>query len=770
MVKSTSTKRWVRVLLPSILIAGWLLLAAIGAPYLGKIGDLSSTDLNTFLPGSAESSIVNTKLEKFNGGKSIPVVIVYDKHGKALSTTDMAQIRGVNALFPMVKGVVGTVSPPVESSDAKAAITVIPLASDGDFKALFTAIKQQLADAKLSTSYTFTGPASFAYDLQNAFSGIDGTLLIVAISVVFLILLAVYRSPFLPFIVLGSALIALATVALIVYHLADAGIVQMNGEVQGILFILVIGAATDYSLLYIARYREELTDNESALKATWAALKSSYQAIVAAGATVTVGLLCLLFSDLGSNKALGPVGGIGIALAVLAALTFLPAVLLVIGRAAFWPRKPRYTQEKSASHYLKNHPVWAKIGTFVRRHPRRIWMVSTLVLLVACVGALQLKADGVPQSSLVIGSSEAKDGQKVLDAHFPSGSGSPAYIIASQDKQAAVVTALDADKGVSSVSVTVSGSGTNSMPIGKAGAALKAEITARAKAQRNSQLTAIRTALNKQSATQPKELIDKAYAQAASKVPSVSRLIEMSSFYENTTPKTVDGNVLLQAVLTDPADSLQARDTIIRLRDTVQKVDSDAMVGGASAAQLDTNLSSERDVRVIIPLILLAITIILMLLLRAIVAPLVLLVSTIVSFGATMGVSAFVFNNIWHFSGADPAVIIFSFVFLVALGIDYNIFLMTRVREETAKNGVHVGTTKGLIVTGGVITSAGIILAATFASLSVIPMLFLVQIAFIVTFGVLLDTVIVRSLLVPSLTLEIGRLMWWPSRLFHGKK
>jgi RND superfamily putative drug exporter len=233
--------------------------------------------------------------------------------------------------------------------------------------------------------------------------------------------------------------------------------------------------------------------------------------------------------------------------------------------------------------------------------------------------------------------------------------------------------------------------------------------------------------------------------------------------------KIVNGNIALQVTLKDAADSLAARETVVRLRGEVQKIDGGALVGGTSAVQLDTNQAAMRDEKVIIPLILAAITIILMLLLRAIVAPLLLLLTTVLSFAATMGISAVLFNHLWHFPGADPAVIIFGFVFLVALGIDYNIFLMTRVREETINAGVARGTIKGLVVTGGVITSAGVVLAATFAALSVIPIVFLAQIAFIVAFGVLLDTIIVRSLLVPAITLEVGRLMWWPSKLWRRK-
>lgn len=250
----------------------------------------------------------------------------------------------------------------------------------------------------------------------------------------------------------------------------------------------------------------------------------------------------------------------------------------------------------------------------------------------------------------------------------------------------------------------------------------------------------------------------------------MDELAQKANPFKDAVINVAKDRVLLQVTLNDPADSLVARETIERLRSKLEVYDQNSLIGGTSATQLDTNKSAQRDIQIIIPAILAAITIILMLLLRAIIAPLLLLMTTVLSFGATIGISAILFNNFWNYAGADPSVIIFGFVFLVALGIDYNIFLMTRVREETIKSGVAKGTIKGLVVTGGVITSAGIVLAATFAALSIIPILFLAQIAFIVAFGVLLDTIVVRSLLVPALTLEVGPLMWRPSRLSKKKK
>ncbi|USN96663.1 MAG: MMPL family transporter [Candidatus Nomurabacteria bacterium] len=770
MPKHKKFPRWAYTLLSAIIVVGWVAFAGISGPYFGKISDVSSTDLSTFLPNSAEATKVNDQLTKFSDKKAIPVIVVYTHDDKKLTSDDLSRISSVDESLAQVKGVTGTVSQPIQSDDKKAAFVSVPLASDADFNSAFPAIKQKLADSNLKFSYVLTGPASLAHDLQTAFSGIDSTLLLVALGVVFFILLIVYRSPFLPIIVLFTAMSALSVAVFSVYHLADAGVVQLNGQVQGILFILVIGAATDYSLLYISRYREELTLHRKTWDAMWAALKSAYEPIIAAGGTVTAGLLCLLLSDLKSNQALGPVGSIGVAFSVVATLTLLPALLLLAGRTAFWPRRPKFVEKQGRDGYLRNHPAWARVGALVRRHPRRVWAACIVVLLVAVAGVPQLKADGVSQSDIVLGKSEARDGQAILDAHFPSGSGSPAYVVASQDKLDSVVKVLDADKGVASVYAVANGVESGSMPLGGAADTVLNKVKEQVKLQRYDQISAMHKQFAVQMAGVPQAQMDAAYIAAAAKLPSVDTIAKQAYPFKNATVKTVDGEVLLQVTLSDPGASLAARDSIVRLRDSVKKVDAGAIIGGTSASQYDTNQAALRDIRVVMPAILIAITLILMLLLRAIVAPLLLLLTTVLSFGATMGIAALVFNNLWKFPGADPAVIIFGFVFLVALGIDYNIFLMTRVREETIKHGVTEGTIKGLVVTGGVITSAGIVLAATFASLSVIPILFLAEIAFIVTFGVLLDTIIVRSLLVPALTLEIGRLMWWPSKLWRKSK
>ena len=257
--------------------------------------------------------------------------------------------------------------------------------------------------------------------------------------------------------------------------------------------------------------------------------------------------------------------------------------------------------------------------------------------------------------------------------------------------------------------------------------------------------------------------------QALANIPSVEELVEGAYPFADAEPKVVNGDVLLQVTLADAPDSDQAKETIERIRGVAHSVDADSAVGGTTAAQLDTNSASLKDRAIIIPTVLVAITAILMLLLRSVIAPLLLLLTTVLSFAAALGVAALLFNHVWGFPGADPSVVLYAFVFLVALGIDYNIFLMTRVREEALGHGTQKGIIKGLVVTGGVITSAGVVLAATFAALAVIPILFLFQLSFIVAFGVLLDTFIVRSLLVPALIRDIGSIVWWPSQLRKKK-
>ncbi|MEW1963359.1 MMPL family transporter [Microbacterium sp. NPDC077644] len=709
-------RSWARVLLPAVLIVGWLVAAGMGGPLFGKVDEVSSNDQTSYLPSSADATQVQQRLGEFTDSDAVPAVVVF-VGDVALDEAQLAAIDDAIAEAPDIEGIADEVSPGIRSDDGMAVQAFIPVSADADLGDTVSELESRLQDAAPDGVSTYvTGPAGFSADLVAGFAGIDGLLLGVALAAVLLILVLVYRSLLLPVVVLSTSLFALCVALLVVWWLAKWEILLLSGQTQGILFILVIGAATDYSLLLVARFREELRHTEDKGAAIAAAWRASLEPIAASGGTVIAGLLCLLLSDLKSNSTLGPVASIGIVFAMLSALTLLPALLFVFGRAAFWPRRPAFEPDRvGTGHGASGTGAWARLARVIRRRPRLIWIVTSLVLLAGAAGVTQLNASGVPQSDLVLGASQARDGQVALGEHFPGGSGSPVYVVVAEESLQDAADVLLASPGIDGVTVTSSES-----PSGTA------NVTA--------------------------EGIS-AFGPPGTPAPE---------------PTVVDGDVLLQGTLTDAADSDAAAQTV---RDLRQDFDgADALVGGVTATQVDTNDASIHDRNLIIPLILGVILVILMLLLRSVLAPVLLVLTTVLSFGTAMGVSALVFNGVFAFPGADPAVPLFGFVFLVALGIDYNIFLMTRVREESLRHGTREGVLRGLTVTGGVITSAGLVLAATFAALSVIPILFLVQLAFIVAFGVLLDTFVVRSLLVPALTYDIGRAIWWPSGLSRGER
>ena len=715
---SSTPSRWLRIGIPSLLVLIWLVGGSMGGPTFGRIDEVATNDQSSFLPASAEATQVQERLADFTGGDTIPAVVVITGEGE-LSTEQQAQINEAVTSLGDIEGV-GEISPALLSEDAEAAQVFVPIDTSGEVDATVEEIRTALTeDLPDGLDAWVTGPAGFTADLVKGFLGIDGLLLGVALGAVFIILVIVYRSPLLPILVLLTSVFALCVAILTVFWLAKADIVVLNGQVQGILFILVIGAATDYALLYVARFREAIGSGLRRWDATVRAWKGAFEPIVASGGTVIAGLLCLLLSDLASNRALGPIASIGIAFSVLAALTFLPALLALVGRAAFWPFIPKAGATDLPDDLTQ--PVkgfWPRQARFVARHARPIWILSTVVLLAASVGVLQLKADGVPASDLVLGVSEARDGQEVLAEHFPGGSGSPVYVMVDEGEVAGVVEVLEADAGVEDVAVVSADS-----PTGQASVALEDGAPV---------------------------YTGQGPPGAAAPAPTVS-----------------DGDVLVVGTLTDTADSVAAEETVRSLRAelTSSLGEGVALVGGTTAVDVDTNDTSIRDRTVIIPTILVVILLILMLLLRSVLAPVLLILSVILSFGAALGVSALVFTHVFGFPGGDPAVPLYGFVFLVALGVDYNIFLMSRVREESLVHGTRPGILRGLVATGGVITSAGLVLAATFAALGVIPILFLAQLAFIVAFGVLLDTFLVRSLLVPAVSYDIGKAIWWPSKL-----
>lgn len=696
---------WLRALLPALLVLIWIGVAGIGGPTFGRLDEVSSNDQASFLPAGAEATAAQEWQKKFRDSAVIPAVIVVENE----AAFTPAQLGEAATLQDRLEGVQpgSTVIGPIPSGDGQAVQFLVPVPSEGEVKEVVQELRAVLTESAPAGMQTYvTGPAGLTADLVSAFAGIDGILLLVALSAVFLILLIVYRSLLLPIAVLLTSVFALCAAILLVFGMAKLGWIQLNGQSQGILSILVIGAATDYALLYVARFREALTHTMNRTAAAGVAWKASFEPILASGATVIIALLCLLFSDLNSNKALGPVAAAGILCALLAALTLLPALMALLGRSAFWPFRPKLVPDVEREPRLTTglegqKGLWKAIGSVVSRRPRIVWVASVLLLLAASGGILQLKANGVPQTEVILSPSNAVEGQDALARHFDAGSGSPAVIVTGEASAEAVLNQTKATDGVGN-----------------------------------------------------------AYALAEGSVPVTGA---------SGVPAVREGKVLINATLDFAADSPEAEKVVSDLRSNVKKADPDAVVGGVTATALDTNTTAQRDLVTIIPIVLAVILLILMLLLRSVLAPVLLVASVVLSYAAAMGVSAVVFNEVFGFPGADATVPLFGFVFLVALGVDYNIFLMSRVREESLKHGTRPGILRGLGVTGGVITSAGVVLAATFAALGVIPIMFLVQLAFIVAFGVLLDTVLVRSLLVPALAYDLGRRVWWPGRLSRSE-
>jgi RND superfamily putative drug exporter len=755
-------KLWLRILLPTVLVIVWFAIAGLGGPTFGKISEVSTNDQAGFLPASAQSTAVNDISAKFNDSTNIPAAVVIESNSGAVAEGDKAAfddlataMKDAPGVAPTVEGELPSVLGPTYSEDGAAVQYLVFFAASGE--ELLTDITgfRELVKADTPSGYTayVAGPAGLLADFVNGFGGIDGILLLVALLAVFVILLIVYRSILLPILVLLTAVFALSGSILGIYYLALNDIIKVSGQSQGILSILVIGAATDYALLMVSRYREALFEGQSKWAAIGRAFRGAFEPIFASAATVVLALLCLLFSDLNSNKALGPIAAFGIGFAFLAAVTFLPALLMIFGRGAFWPFLPKFGKKKVEAVDANTVPglegvrgLWKRVGNLIAKRPRTTWVVTLVVLLAAVAGLPGLKASGVPQTDLLLGSNiESVDGQTVLGDHFPAGAGSPAVIIANEATYEDVIAATEGFDGVSTVEV-------------------QADIDATKKAVEEKIAQMQADAIAAAAAGPGAGGFPPAGANAAASPVDFANL-SLEDLGLKTIPKVVDGKVLINATFSYQADSPEAESLVKQMRVDLAEVDPDVLVGGETAIALDTNQTAEADLVKIVPIVLLVILVILMILLRSIVAPLILIGTVVVSFAATMGVSALVFNNLFNFPGADASVPLFGFVFLVALGIDYNIFLMTRVREEALTIGTRPGILKGLAVTGSVITSAGVVLAATFAALGVIPLLFLVQLAFIVSFGVILDTVLVRSLLVPALAYDIGPKIWWPSKL-----
>ncbi len=682
---------WKRVLAPAaIVVIGMFVVAPLAGNTSGKLSGVIENDQAAFLPDSAESTKSVLLEPRFAGSQNIPALIVWERPD-GLTDQDLVAVTDAVARIDAVEGVAAPASPLIPSEDGQAVQVVLPLPGDTTAVETLPSIVADVTDAAQIDGLPayVTGPGGQFADFAAAFKGIDTNLLFTTVGVVLIILLLIYRSVvFVP--VLISAGLALVTAQSFVYLLAKNGVLTVDGQSQGILPVLVLGASTDYALLLISRFKEELHREDSWTVAMRKARRGAFPPILASGATVILGLLCLLLSDLNSNKSLGPVGALGIASAILSMTVLLPGLLMVFGRYWFWPFVPRHDD-----NVAYDRGFWGRVSALVGRRARLIWITTTIVLVGAALFTTQLDAEGLTTAEQFTTKVDSVEGQDVLARHYPAGSGVPVSVIGNEADADQILEVVTSDPGVVTAFITTD------MP------------------------------------------------------PAPDGTVSGS-------PKVVDGKVQVQAILASSSDSPEAEETVLRLRSEVDQVGTDVLVGGGTAVVYDIKTESARDTRVIIPAVLIVIFLVLTLLLRAVVAPLVLVATVVLSFLATLGVCALVFRHVFGFTGTDPSFPLFAFVFLVALGIDYNIFLMTRGREEAKRAGTRRGTLKGLAVTGGVITSAGVVLAATFSALGVLPLVPFAELGFAVAFGVLLDTLIVRSLLVPALVHELNDRVWWP--------
>ncbi len=683
-----------------IVLLGWIALFAIAMPLSAKLIDVQNNEASSWLPESAESTKVVDELSEAVNPNDIPTLVVYHR-SSGLTNADLRTMDQQAQEIAKIDGVTdaGVLTPNAAKALADQGKPVPTLLSDdGEVGYLYLtfnfgkngwnsipAAADEIRDVATidGVKVHLAGFGGQAADSAEAFEGLDTNLLYITLGVVIVILLFTYRSPALWLLPIISAMFAYTVSASVVYLLAKYADLTVNGQSQAILTILVIGAGTDYALLLVARYREELRRHEDRHEAMAFALHRAAPAILASAATVVVGMLCLSFADLNSTAGLGPVLAVGVAVTFLVMVTLLPALLVVFGRWMFWPKRPGFGSAEPTTTGL-----WARVGEGIRPRPRVVWMVTASLLAVACLGLFKLDASGLTTEDTYTKEFDSIVGQKVLATHGLADNSNTVQVVANTDQIEQVESAIAGTEGLE-------------------------------------QPGAVRDIGN--------------------------------------------GRSFFEATITHDISSSAAFDTVTATRAAAHGVfDADALVGGGSAFYLDTKTASTRDSKVIIPIVLVVVFIILMLLLRALVSPLLLIGTVVLSFGAALGISALLFEYVFGFAGTDPGFPLFAFVFLVALGIDYNIFLMTRVREETINHDTRRGSLIALSSTGGVITSAGLVLAATFLVLGSVPLVFLAELGVAVALGVLLDTMIVRSVLVTALNLDLGGKIWWPSKLDRG--
>jgi putative drug exporter of the RND superfamily len=777
----------------------WLvgIFIAVGPAQLPtKFSDAEDNESTSYLPGDAESTHALTATKSLQGGELASAVIVYYR-SSGLTDADRARIQkdvkrltskrfpgvvrdGAKAAGggPQLRRPNGCATPsttvpgqppdyqpfvgPVCSRDGNAAILTAYIRGNGQSETILDPVdfwRDQVSNPGGGLQVKITGGAGYSADAIKVFEGINGTLLLAAVSLVIVLLILIYRSPIFLFVPLTAVIFAELLARSLGYGLSEIG-VTINSQSSSIMSVLVLGAGTDYALLIVARYREELHHRLDRHEAMAAAMSSAGPAVLASAATVIAGLLCLTIAKVNGTSGMGPIAAMGVACAALSMLTLLPALLTICGRRAFWPFVPHSTQ-------------WmAKEGVTAGRFRRRIVegsrfgallpviggaLIVLILLPLVILNALLTRITRGLVPSLIVGPLDRglfkpyevrrfrherpadethgvwrRVGDRVARNPARVAAGAIVVLLLLCTGLTSFSTALTTNQGYRTTVESVEGQDllAKSFPAGSSA---------------------------------PTDIVVPSRAQ----VPAVRRAVSQTDGVEFVSGPVAEGSsgVLIQATLQPDPYSTDAFDLIDPIRAAAHSAAPGTLVGGPTAVEFDVRDAAAWDSKVIPPIVLVVVFLILVALLRAVIAPLVLIGTVILSFTAALGVGYFAFDKLFDFPGSDPSLPLFAFVFLVALGVDYNIFLMARAREETFAHGTKAGILRALAVTGGVITSAGIVLAGTFSVLAVLPLVFLTEIGFVVAFGVLLDTFLVRSVLVPALVLLIGPRVWWPSSL-----
>jgi putative drug exporter of the RND superfamily len=668
----------------------WLL--ALGAVLLG-VGSMVLIGANAAagqaplsVPSGSQSARVDALARQFPGGDYAPLILVVSRTDRAVlgpgdvSAAQAARDRMQAAAQP---GTAATSAPALVSGDGRAAISVVLVSANltglplnEKVAALRTAADNGLPG---DLQAHVTGGPAFGADIANAFTNANITLLAVTASVVALLLIATYRSPVLwlvPLLVVGFADRVAAAVGTSVASLTG---LNFDGATSGITSVLVFGAGTNYALLLISRYRQELRRHHDHRDTLRRAVRMAGPAIVASNATVVLALLTLLCASTPSTRSLGALAACGLVVAALSVLVVLPPLLAVCGRRLFWPFVPH------ADDTAPDSGAWQRVGEWVGRRPAVVAAVAITVLAALATGLLGTRV-GLSQTEQFRVRADSVAGYDVVAAHFPAGFANPTVGIAATARDSDVQQQIRATPGVAAV--TESG-------------------------------------------------------------------------------RSASGLTKWSVVIDSPPSSDQAFKTVAALRVSMQSADSGALVGGPDAQALDIRDAARHDRLVLIPAILAVILIVLYALLRSTLAPPTLLAATILGALAALGIGGWASIHLFGFPALDNTTPLFAFLFLAALGVDYTIFLVTRAREEAAHHGGRAGMVRAVSATGGVITSAGIVLAAVFCVLGVLPLIVLTQLGIIVGLGILLDTFVVRTLVIPALFALIGDRIWWPAHPGH---